>query len=320
MIKFFIFLSMLASAHAKVVQNPLILQAEFSKIIQSDSPIEISGFVEFQEKLFIVSDNKWDTWLYQVSFPNANQAEITKGVDLKKLKGYWPYYFSTLLTARGGHFVKSPWDIEGAASCENDVYIVNEQARDIIKLTKNTLERIEIDFAKTFKEMGFPLGEISPNAGFEGIAIDCENQTIYIAQERSPRRILVVNLESSKVTADYETATEGLKHPDYADLLFKDKHLYILERNNYRILKVSPQTNKVVGILSYSQISQTLKTSELYDTGEPFGLAEALHMDQEFIYIGLDNNINPFSKKAEKSLGLKGNHSSILVYKRPKNF
>jgi hypothetical protein len=62
------------------------------------------------------------------------------------------------------------------------------------------------------------------------------------------------------------------------------------------------------------------QSNELYNTGEPYGLAEGLAMDSEMIFIAFDNNKSPLSKKASNQFKVKGRVSSILTFKRPKGF
>ena len=74
------------------------------------------------------------------------------------------------------------------------------------------------------------------------------------------------------------------------------------------------------GAMAFTADPSNGNPSTMYKTGEPYGLAEGLTMDQDSIYIGIDNNKNKLSKKAKKSFGLKGNFSSIIIYRRPKGF
>ncbi|MNJ52417.1 hypothetical protein D3C77_477510 [compost metagenome] len=73
---------------------------------------------------------------------------------------------------------------------------------------------------------------------------------------------------------------------DFADLaLFNDK-LFTLERNAHRICRRDPVRAKVERCWSYAE--GALVEPRLYS--QPFGLAEALVIDAEGAWIGLDNN------------------------------
>lgn len=301
-------------------ENKLLLETAY----KSSSPLEISGFVRFKGSLYAVSDNAWDTWLYKMDFSNpsgkSGSVLISKEMNIKKLDGYWPYYLSASLWKQGGRWVKAAWDLEGAAICGEDIYLVNEQVRHVLKIRGQNLQRIAFDFHQVFGEMGKPLSEVSNNAGFEGIAVDCDSSALYLAQERSPRAIIVADLKSKTVSGFFQTSVENNPRPDYADLFFDRGHLYILERNMRKILKVDPNSKKVVATASYGTLTAGFFAADLYDTGEPFGVGEALYMDEDHIYIGNDNNNNPFGPKAANFFGFEGNNSSVLKFKRPQGF
>lgn len=313
----YVFLFLSFSLFAKLPNQETVLK--LAQVYESSSALEISGFAFKDNQLFAVSDNAWDTWLYGLELRKKN-AIISKTQNLKKLKGYWVYYLSTFFWRDGERLIKAPWDLEGAAVCGDELYLVNEQTRHVLKIANESIEKIEIDFRPVFKEMGSPLNTLSANAGFEGVAVDCANSTLYIAQERSPRAILTVDLKQRSVSNYFDTSTENNPNPDYADLYFTQGHLYVLERNMRRVLKVSPAAQEVVAVASYEEIVPGFLAADLYETGEVFGLGEALYMDEKFIYIGNDNNGNPFSEMAKERFGLEGNNSTILKFQRPQGF
>lgn len=284
--------------------------------------LEISGLLPMNNGLYAVSDNRYDVELYKVSDLPAKNEHSNEATHLRKMEGFWPYYLSALMWRQNGRWVKSPWDLEGGAVCPDAFYLVNEQVRHALQIKNNSLKKLDIDLASAFKAIGSSMLETDVNAGLEGIAVDCEGGVLYLAQERGPRAIFMFELSSGKFIKAIQTSEENVPHPDYADLFYDQGHLYALERNQLKILKISPLSSKVVDARSFDEISDRLKTKELYDTGKPFGLAEALYMDEGKIYLGLDNNGNSFSEKAKKTLGLKSkkNDSLLLIYKRPRGF
>ena len=291
-----------------------------NRIYKGSSSLEISGFVKTQGRLFAVSDNSEDTWLYSVDL-KGTYAIYNRSIDIKALDGYWSYYLKTLLSNNGGRWLKAPWDLEGASVCADKIYIINEQAREVLVIEGDKLSKLDVDLEKAFEEYGAPFHKSPANAGFEGIAIDCENQNLYLAQERSPRAIALVNLRTLKV--EKISSTEILAdniNPDYADLFFDKSYLYVLERNTRRVLKLNPQSLELIQSVSYAQLDSQIQTSELYETGEVYGLGEALFMSDRHIFIGLDNNKNSFSKKAKVLFSVEGNNSAILKFNRPAGF
>lgn len=287
---------------------------------QSSSNLELSGFVRTPKGLHAIADKLKDTWLY--SFDFATEAiHLEKSVNLKNLEGFWPYFFGTLLGRDGGRWLKSPWDLEGAASCGDVIYLANEQARHLLRVSEGALKKLDIDFQQAFARYGTPLSDIDINAGFEGVAVDCSKSRLYVAQERNPRALIVVDLKKEVVTDMFQVALDkNTPHPDYADLFFDQTKLYILERNSYRILKLNPLTKSIEASASFKRLNPQFETRELYETGKPYGLAEALYLDENYIYIGIDNNGDPFSEKAGKVFDFKGNNSSVIRFARPEGF
>jgi hypothetical protein len=144
---------------------------------------------------------------------------------------------------------------------------------------------------------------------------------MYIAQEREPRAIIVVDMQSNTPIDIYEVGkTSPGVNPDYADLYFENGFLYILERNAYKILKVDPKLKTVVDQVSYAQLGELMHMREIYETEKPFGMAEGLAMDKERIYIAIDNNQSQITPKAQKAFGIKGTFSSLVIFSRPTNF
>ena len=78
---------------------------------------------------------------------------------------------------------------------------------------------------------------------------------------------------------------------DFSDMKYENGFLYMLERNG-------------------SCVSEPSK----------YGMAEALLLTKDEIWIGIDNNGLEASKGAEDRFGIKGNQPSILRFKRPTGF
>lgn len=292
---------------------------EFQKIFFNRDDTEISGLHFKDGNLLFVADKLSNRAIYKAVFED-DRFYYKSYINLSDLTGHNKYFKDVLLNKNRSHILLSPFDLEGISSCKNDYFIVNEQAREILKINK-TFNKLDIDFKEIFKNFGHPLEKISVNAGFEGVAADCARQILYISQERGPRAIIEVDLKTLKTVNIFQTEVTDKKQKnlDYADLHFENDFLYILERNSYQILKYSLKNKKVIS--SYSFINMTnFKANELYNTGEPYGLAEGLTMNSDVIYIAFDNNKSPLSTSASKKFKISGNVSSILTFKRPKDF
>jgi len=289
-----------------------------------DSNLEISGITKSENgDIIIVSDNNEDQYLYKVSSKDSRSLTTISFAKLSEFHGFFQYYYKSLLGYAGGRWLKSAWDLEGLYRCGSDYYVVNEQVREVLKLdlTSQKLSKIELDLTQAFRDIGTPLSNISNNAGFEGLAINCETFDLYIAQERDPRAIIIFNLKTLEYkgiiqTSSKEKSTISL---DYSDLYLYKGFLYVLERNEWRILKIDITSKKVIDTFSFDENS-IMNLRKFYKTDKPYGLAEALYIDDKDIIIGIDNNNSPISKRAEILMNFSGNYSSILYFDRPDNF
>lgn len=313
--KIYLFLAFLFSFEAYSAK-----ELTFEKIIFNRDDSELSGLYLLDNELLFVADKLSNRAIYKVRYEN-DRFFYTNYLDISKLQGHNSYFAKALLFKHGGRMVKSPFDLEGITYCNDNFYIANEQARHILKVNKRSIERLKIDFEPIFKKLGTPLSKISTNAGFEGITIDCKNQILYVAQERQPRAVIVIDLKTKEPIDIYQTEVpKGNKvSPSYADIHFEKGHLYLLERNSHLITKINAKTKKVISRYQFGT-TNSLHLRDIYDTGEPYGLAEGLAMDSNRIYIAVDNNKNKLTTKAQKSFKLKGNFSSLIIYKRPKGF
>lgn len=307
-----------------VLSNILLAdELKFKNIYFLDKNLEISGMItDSQNNLLFISDNKEDEFIYKLSLNDKKTYLTEPFIKINDLKNFQEYYYSTLLSYKGERWIKSPWDLEGIARCGNTIFLANEQVREIIKLDlkEKTLKVLDINTKVAFIELGVPLENIPTNAGFEGVSVDCENNILYIAQERNPRAIFSYNLKNNQYLGLIKT--ESLKNtqisPDYSDLFYLNGFLYILERNEWNILKLDPKTKEIVKTYSFEN-NPVLNLRKLYKTDEPYGLAESLLITDDEIIIGIDNNKKPLSKRAEILFNFRGNSSSVIHFERPKD-
>ncbi len=295
-------------------------ELKFGKIYFNRDTIEMSGIVKKGNDLLFIGDKLSNRSIYKIIL-EKERFYYKDYINLTNLSGHKTYFTKALIFKHGGRVVKSPFDLEGLAYCDDTFYLVNEQVRHLLKVSKNKIIQYQIDFESEFKKQKYPLEKISTNAGFEGVAVDCKNNIAYIAQERSPRGIFKVDLKTQKILESFLFNNEEGPHGsnDYADLYFENGFLYMLERNNHIISKYSLKEKKIVATVSFGKLA-TMHMRELYDTGEPYGLAEGMTMSKDQIYIGVDNNGKPISKKGSEHYKVKGSFSSLIIYQRPKDF
>jgi hypothetical protein len=290
-----------------------------------DRGMEISGFRKLGSSLLIVADDVTDTFIYQADQAKS-RFKISNYLDLKQLMG-WEDVLKSARNSAQNFGNNSYIDLEGIEVCGQEIFLVNERARQVWRIiNRKTIENVRIKWGKYLSEIGG-----KPNAGFEGVAVDCGKKRLYVAKERSKSFILEVDLESGRVLRKItipKSNRSGRKvinwkngkslfkiGADIADLKIKDGFLYALTRNSYEIVKIELSTGKIRGRVSYF-----LSENGLYDSGEPFGLAEALDIVGNDIYVGFDNNGSPLGGRAAASYGISGDVGIFGVFDRPKDF
>lgn len=138
------------------------------------------------------------------------------------------------------------------------------------------------------------------NAVFEGIAINPAGDRLWLAAEREKRGLLVAHRGQTVWGCKggcvmlSEGGTQALPAQmggrevsrDFSDLSLFNGKLFTLERAAYRVCRRDLDTGKVE--LCWSFADDALIPSRRYP--QPYGLAEALVIDAEGAWIGVDNN------------------------------
>jgi glutamine cyclotransferase len=149
--------------------------------------------------------------------------------------------------------------------------------------TTRTVERLAIDWSPVKKFFSH-----DPNASFEGLAVG--QGKLYVANERSVGRIIVVDLETLRVEADFAVRPFGsvARDLDYSDLSWFDGSLYVLLRESRKVLQVEPKSRRVLAEFDYGAIERAPEYA--YQNPYPTGAMEGLAVDREFIWLLTDNN------------------------------
>ncbi|MDB6141136.1 MAG: hypothetical protein JWP80_180 [Pseudomonas sp.] len=138
------------------------------------------------------------------------------------------------------------------------------------------------------------------NAIFEGIAISPEGDRLWLAAEREKRGLLVVHQEkgawrckgSCVMLSEGGTQTMPPQmgsrevNRDFADLSLFEGKLFTLERAAYQVCRRDLTTGAVERCWSFA--NDALVPEKIYP--QKFGLAEALIIDADGAWIGVDNN------------------------------
>lgn len=302
-------------------------ELEMTKLLIGNTDHEVSGlYLSPSGRAIVVADSAEDTYLYLL-IQKGLRFHLKKELNIIKLSEAAAYQ-TELLAVSQVAAKDQRFDLEGITACDSTYYLINERVRHVLAIEDGkSLKKLPIDFLASFP----PLFEGGSNAGFEGIAADCANKTLYVAKEREPRAIFKIDMTTWKVleVKDFTPSDRsgqkvinfltgnGLMEigSDISDLFFDNGYLYALERNTWEIAKIDPKTFAVVSRVSYLRSEH-----DLYQTGEPFGIAESLSMNGKEIWIGVDNNKMPLSGVAQKQYQLKGNFPAFMILKRPGGF
>ncbi|QLF93108.1 esterase-like activity of phytase family protein [Pseudomonas sp. ABC1] len=138
------------------------------------------------------------------------------------------------------------------------------------------------------------------NALFEGIAVDPAGERLWLAAERQRRGLMVLHRRQNswRCAGGCVLMSEGGHEPSlsqagarpvarsFTGLAFFNEKLFTLESSGYRICRRSPSNGEAEKCWSFA--GAALAEGRRYDT--PFGVAEALWVDAQGAWVGVDNN------------------------------
>ena len=139
------------------------------------------------------------------------------------------------------------------------------------------------------------------NALLEGLVIDPAGERLWLAAERERRGLLVLHKSKGRWRCSGGcilmseagqrrsplTPQSDRRYPrSFGDLALLDGRLFTLERLEHRICRRDPATGAEQKCWSFSNAA--LENGRAYP--EPYGAAEALWLDQQGAWLGLDNN------------------------------
>ncbi|WP_347903598.1 esterase-like activity of phytase family protein [Pseudomonas purpurea] len=139
------------------------------------------------------------------------------------------------------------------------------------------------------------------NALFEGLAVNAAGDSIWLAAERERRGLMLIKRKQTVWDCDggcvllseagLEMQPTQFPDPkpvprDFADLSLFNGKLFTLERNAFQVCRRDTETAKVERCWSYAR--EALQPHRRYP--QRYGLAEALVVDADGAWIGIDNN------------------------------
>lgn len=186
-------------------------------------------------------------------------------------------------------------DPEGLAVDEAGlVYICEESQRQIFRYdpVAKLAERLEIDWTPVKRWFSADV-----NASWEGIAVG--SGKLFLANERSRGRIVVVDLATLKVERDFQVSPPGVQASDvhYSDLCWHAGELWVLCRESRCVLRVDAAMERVLAAFDYEAIERDPQNA--YAHPFPYGFVEGLYVDADNIWLAVDNN--EFYRVADKN-------------------
>jgi hypothetical protein len=137
------------------------------------------------------------------------------------------------------------------------------------------------------------------NGFYEGLAVDSTGSRLWLAAERENRGLLALHKqadgwtcsgscvllsESAEMAAPAQLGGE-VQAKDFGDLLLFNEKLFTLERLAHQICRRNPLDGSVEHCWSFAAVALT--DDRRYDL--PYGVAEALWLDADGAWLGLDN-------------------------------
>ncbi|AZF24710.1 esterase-like activity of phytase family protein [Pseudomonas sp. R2-60-08W] len=261
----------------------------------------LSGLALCGEQLWTVSDRD-DEQIYRLDTRAPTWTAEVVAIDVPPVPGSglpWGLRSRTKAASfvRGGDL-----DFEGI-SCDaaGNRYIVSEAHAAVLQVpVAGAPEWLKIapGMVREARASGMLLHF---NALFEGLTVNPQGDRIWLAAERERQGLVSIKRGQSVWDCDGACvllSEAGLEvqpaqfpnakavSKDFADLALFNGKLFTLERNAFQICRRDTVTAKVE--LCWSFADETLRPERRYP--QPYGLAEALVVDADGAWIGIDNN------------------------------
>lgn len=195
---------------------------------------------------------------------------------------------------RGGEL-----DFEGM-DCDQDgnLYLVSESRVAVLKVARNGKAEW-LRLPKKLWSQARARGLFQRfNAYAEGLAVSPDGQQLWLAAEREPRGLLSVQNTSKgwqcssacvlSVDAGTRAAWDGVSAPialDYTALSLYQQRLFTLERSEHRICRRDITKGELQRCWGFAETLQ----DDQYRYNTPYGVAEAMSLDAEGAWVGIDN-------------------------------
>ena len=237
---------------------------------------DASGLLELPDGDILTLSDRGAT-IYKIVFrPGTNAANLVVVPDC---------YTAAQLTPLAAQ-KSERYDCEGIGRDEAGcLYVCEEADRWVLRWDPRTkkVERLTIDWSPVKRFFS-----TDRNASFEGVAAG--GGRLYVANERSVGRIIVVDLASLRVVDNFTVnpSRSSARDVHYTDLCWFEGSLYALLRESGVVLRIDPSTHKVLTEYDYNELEHSPEYDyrRLYPTGSMEGLA----VDHDSIWLATDNN------------------------------
>lgn len=260
----------------KVVTRPLSLLQAWRLNPPRPERFDASALLRLPDgTLFTVNDKQ--AGVYRIELPAQGDGAALVAVS--------NLFTAPILNRASGQPARS-YDLEGLArDSEGRLYVCAEGSRRVFRYdpTLDRTELLPLDWTpvrRWFSRDG--------NASWEGIAAG--GGRLYLANERSVGRIVVVELPSLRVTGSFSVSPPETPARDthYSDLCWVDDRLWVLCRESHCVLKVDPARERVEASFSYASIEKNPQYGYLNPL--PYGFVEGLAVHNGEVWLIVDNN------------------------------
>ena len=274
------------------VAAPVELELEKALPIEGGANFQASGLYLSSGRLLVVSD-KHDNAVFELTM-QSNSAVARPFLEFQ---------------APGGEVL----DLEGIADGADGSLLLASEAQ--LRVLAVSPSGGATWFTSSLEKVGQREGLFQKrNAGIEGVAR--LGKQVVIAAEREPRGLLEVADGSGGAVVAYRLPSAACPGPlgrpdDVADLSVSDGEVYALQRNAHLVVRLTRVDGRFreAGRWSYAR---TENDPRYRYRDRAFGLAEGLALDEQHVYIVLDNNDEPRENGENDRRGL------LLVFKRPR--
>jgi hypothetical protein len=271
---------------------PVELELEKALPVDGGANFQASGLYLSSGRLLAVSD-KHDDAVFELSM-QSDRASARAFVKFQ---------------APGGEAL----DLEGLTGGEDGSLLLASETQGRVLAVASSGQATW--FTPSLRKAGQDEGLLQKrNAGLEGIAK--MGTQLVLAAEREPRGLLEVTDAGVGTVVAYRLPSAACparpnRPEDIADLSVADGELYALERNAHLVVRLTRVGGRFREAESWSY-ARTENDARYRYPDRAFGLAEGLALDDEHVYIVLDNN-----GQARESA--KDDHRALLfVFKRPR--